>query len=341
MKNALLPANSEKTGDRKDIREGGQRLTSYILRRLLLLPSVMVVVGVVVFALIHLTPGDPAAVILGPDATSEQIDQLRVQLGLDKPIYIQFAHWFGGVLHLDFGNSLFLDEPVTTALRSRAEPTMLLTLYALVIQIAIGIPTGVIAAVKRNSILDRLLMVISISGAAIPNFFLGLMLILLFAVVLHWLPSGGFVPITENPVQHFKGMIMPAFALGFSSAGLLARLVRSSMLDVLNEDYMRTAMAKGLPQRVMVVRHGLRNALIPAITVIGYSLGALLGGAVVTETVFTIPGMGRLVVQSIARRDFPVIQGAVMTIAAFYVLANLLVDVLYVYIDPRIKYGGD
>ncbi len=316
-------------------------MTAYILRRLLMLPSVLLVVGVVVFALIHLTPGDPAAVILGPDATSEQIDQLRQQLGLDKPIYVQFGHWFGGVLHLDFGNSLFLDEPVTTALRSRAEPTMLLTLYALTIQILIGIPAGVIAAVKRNTIFDRLLMVLSISGAAIPNFFLGILLILLFAVVLRWLPSGGFVPIREDPVAHFKAMIMPSFALGFSSAGLLARLVRSSMLDVLNEDYIRTAQAKGLPQRMMVVRHGLRNALIPAITVIGYSLGGLLGGAVVTETVFTIPGMGRLVVQSIARRDFPVIQGAVMTIAGFYVLANLLVDVLYVYIDPRIHYGGD
>jgi peptide/nickel transport system permease protein len=223
----------------------------------------------------------------------------------------------------------------------RAQPTLLLTLYALTIQVLIAIPFGVISAVKHNSIVDRVLMVLSISGAAIPSFFLGIMLILFFAVRLQWLPSGGFTSITEDPAQHFKQMIMPAFALGFTSAGLLARLVRSSMLDVLKEDYIRTALAKGLPQRLLVVRHALRNALIPAITVIGYSLGGLLGGAVVTETVFTIPGMGRLVVQSVARRDFPVIQGAILLIAAIYVLANLLVDVLYVYIDPRVRYGND
>jgi peptide/nickel transport system permease protein len=204
----------------------------------------------------------------------------------------------------------------------------------------IGIPAGVIAAVNRNSIIDRVLMVGSISGAAIPTFFLGILLILFFAVGLRWLPSGSYTPITENPAEHFKGMILPAFALGFSAAGLLARLVRSSMLDVLNEDYVRTAWAKGVPGRRVILVHALRNALIPALTVIGASMGALLGGAVVTETVFTIPGMGRLVVQSIARRDFPLIQGAIMIIAGLYVLVNLLVDVLYVYVDPRIRYGA-
>jgi peptide/nickel transport system permease protein len=198
----------------------------------------------------------------------------------------------------------------------------------------------VIAAIKRNSILDRALMVLSIAGAAIPTFFLGIVLILVFAVRLKWVPSGGYVPIQEDPAAHFKSMILPAFTLGFSAAGLLARLVRSSMLDVMRDDYIRTAMAKGLKFRKVVTGHALRNALIPAVTVIGYSLGALLGGAVVTETVFTIPGMGRLVVQSIARRDYPLIQGAVMLTAAIYVLVNLLVDVLYVYIDPRIRYGS-
>lgn len=316
-------------------------MTRYIARRLILLLPVLLIVGIIVFVLVHLTPGDPAVVILGQDANQEQIDNLRDQLGLNDPLYIQFVNWFVGVLQLDFGDSIFLNMPVTEALFARAQPTLLLTLYALALQIVIGITLGVVAAVKHDTIIDRVLMVISISGAAIPNFFLGILLILFFAVRLGWMPSGGFTSITEDPAEHFKGMIMPAFALGFSSAGLLARLVRSSMLDVMREDYIRTALAKGLPERVTVVRHALRNALIPAITVIGFSLGALLGGAVVTETVFTIPGMGRLVVQSVARRDYPVIQGAVMLIATFYVLTNLLVDILYVYIDPRIRYGND
>lgn len=316
-------------------------MTTYILRRLVLLVPVLLVVGVVVFALVHLTPGDPAAVILGDRATPEDIQRLRGQLGLNDPLPVQFVRWFGGVLRLDFGESIFLGESVAGALRDRVQPTVLLTLYALLIQLLIGIPAGVFSAVRYNSPLDRILTVIAISGAAVPTFFLGILLILLFAVQLRWLPSGGYVPLTEDPVGHFKSMILPAFALGFSSAGLLARLVRSSMLDVLREDYVRTAFAKGLPGKAVVVRHALRNALIPALTVIGASIGALLGGAVVTETVFTIPGMGRLVVQSIARRDYPVIQGAIMTIAMVYVLVNLIVDLLYVYVDPRVRLGGE
>ena len=205
----------------------------------------------------------------------------------------------------------------------------------------VGIPAGVLAAVRYNSPLDRSLTVMAISGSAIPTFFLGILLILIFAVRLRWLPSGGYVAIDEDPAAHFKAMLLPAFALGFSAAGLLARLVRSSMLDVLREDYVRTAFAKGLPEQLVIVRHALRNALIPALTVLGVSIGALLGGAVVTETVFTIPGMGRLVVQSIARRDYPVIQGAIIAIAMTYVLVNLMVDVLYVYIDPRVRLGGE
>ena len=316
-------------------------MTAYILRRLILLIPVILVVGIVVFALVHLTPGDPAAVILGDSATPESLENLREQLGLNDPIPIQFLNWFGGVLTLDFGESIFIGDPVTEALLDRVQPTVLLTIYALLIQISIGVPAGVISAVRHNSIIDRIVTVIAISGAAIPTFFLGILLILFFSVRLRWLPSGGYEPITEDPVAHFKAMAMPAFALGFSSAGLLARLVRSSMLDVLREDYVRTALAKGLPMKLVVVRHALRNALIPALTVIGTSVGALLGGAVVTETVFTIPGMGRLVVQSIARRDYPVIQGAVMAIAMTYVIVNLIVDLLYVYIDPRVRLGSD
>jgi peptide/nickel transport system permease protein len=316
-------------------------MTAYILRRLVLLVPVLIVVGVVVFGLVHLTPGDPAAVILGDRATPEDIARLRDQLGLNDPLPVQFVHWFGNVLRLDFGESIFLGEPVTQALLDRVQPTLLLTLYALTIQVLIGIPAGVLAAVRHNSPLDRVLTVMAISGSAIPTFFLGILLILIFAVRLRWLPSGGYVPFEEDLAAHHKGMLLPAFALGFSAAGLLARLVRSSMLDVLREDYVRTAFAKGLPEQLVIVRHALRNALIPALTIIGISLGALLGGAVVTETVFTIPGMGRLVVQSIARRDYPVIQGAIIAIAMTYVLVNLVVDVLYVYIDPRVRLGGE
>jgi peptide/nickel transport system permease protein len=314
---------------------------SYILRRLVMLVPVLIVVGVVVFGLVHLTPGDPAAVMLGDRATPEDIAQLRDQLGLNDPLPVQFVRWFSNVLRLDFGESIFLGEPVTQALLDRVQPTVLLTLYAFSFQVLIGIPAGVLAAVRYNSPLDRVLTVMAISGSAIPTFFLGILLILIFSVRLRWLPSGGYVPFGEDPAAHFKGMLLPAFALGFSAAGLLARLVRSSMLDVLREDYVRTAFAKGLPEQLVIVRHALRNALIPALTVIGLSIGALLGGAVVTETVFTIPGMGRLVVQSIARRDYPVIQGAIIAIALTYVLVNLIVDVLYVYIDPRVRLGGD
>lgn len=313
---------------------------SYIVRRLVLLVPVILIVGVIVFALVHLTPGDPAGVILGDQATPEQVDQLREQLGLNDPLPVQFFNWFTGILRLDFGESVFLGIPVTEALLDRVAPTGLLTLYALIVQIVIGVPLGVMSALRHGSITDRLLTAVAVSGAAIPNFFLGILLILFFAVTLQWLPSVGYVSPTEDLSGHFQRMLMPAFALGFSTAGLLARLIRSSMLDVLNEDYVRTALAKGLMRRDVVVRHALRNALIPAITVIGTSFAALLGGAVVTETVFTIPGMGRLVVQSIGRRDYPIIQGAVMTIAITYVLVNLLVDILYIYADPRVRLGG-
>lgn len=316
-------------------------MLSYILRRLVLLVPVILIVGIVVFTLVHLTPGDPAGVILGDQATPEQVAELREQLGLNDPLPVQFFSWLFDALRLDFGESIFLGVPVTEALIDRVLPTGLLTLYALIIQLVIGVPLGVLSALRSGTITDRMLTAIAISGVAIPNFFLGILLILLFAVTLQWLPAVGYVPPTEDLGEHFQRMLMPAFALGFSTAGLLARLVRSSMLDVLNEDYVRTALAKGLASRDVVVRHALRNALIPAITVIGVSIAALLGGAVVTETVFTIPGMGRLLVQSIGRRDYPIIQGAVMAIAVTYVLVNLLVDVLYVYADPRVRLGGE
>jgi len=316
-------------------------MLTYILRRILLMIPVLVIVAIIIFGLIHITPGDPAAVMAGEDATASDVEEMRERLGLNEPIHIQFLEWFADAARLDFGDSIFLRQPVTEAMLERVQPTFLLTLYALTLAVLISVPAGVIAAVKRNSIVDRLLMVMSISGAAVPSFFFGIVLILLFAVVLGWLPSGGYTDINDDPVKHFKGMILPTFALGFSTAGLLSRMVRSTMLDVLKEDYVRTAYAKGLPNRHVVLGHALRNAMIPAMTVLGISLAGLLGGSVVIETVFSLPGMGRLVVQSISRRDFPVIQGVVLITALIQLVVMLLIDVLYVYVDPRVRYGSD
>ena len=315
-------------------------MIAFIVRRLLLLVPVLLIVGVIVFALLHLAPGDPASVMLGREATLEQEEALRERLGLDEPIPVQFVKWFWGVLRLDFGDSLFIGKPVTEALLDRVQPTGLLALYSLILAVVIAIPSGVLAAVRPNSLLDRLLMLLSISGVAIPGFFFGILLILLFAVKLNWLPSGGYVDLGDDPVQHLRYMILPTVALGFSGAGFLARIVRSTMLDVLNEEYVRTAYAKGLPQRHVVVGHALRNALIPIMTVIGILLAGMLGGSVVIETVFNIPGIGRLLVQSVTRRDYALVQGAVMTVAAVEVLVMLIVDVLYAFVDPRIRYGG-
>lgn len=315
-------------------------MIAYILRRLALLVPVMLIVGTITFTLVQLTPGDPAAVMLGSEATPDQVAALREELGLDQPLYQRYPRWLFDVLRLDLGRSIFLNRPVSEAILDRMTPTLQLSLYALVIAIVIGVPAGVLAALNRNSFLDRALMLMAMGGTAIAGFFLGILLILLFAVTLRWLPSGGYAALTEDPVQHFRSMILPSLAVGISIAGLPARLIRSTMLDVLHEDYIRTAVAKGLPPRSVAVRHALRNAMMPAITVFGYTLGDLLGGAVVVETVFSLPGMGQLVINSIARRDFPVIQGVVMATAAFYLLSSLLVDILYAFIDPRVRHAG-
>ena len=316
-------------------------MTAYILRRIALMVPVLIIVAIIIFSLIHITPGDPAAVMAGEEATPRQVEEMRERLGLNEPVHIQFIEWTVDALQLDFGDSIFLRQSVTSAMLERVQPTLLLTLYSLTLAILIAVPSGVVAAVRRNSLVDRMLMVLAIGGAAIPNFFFGIVLILVFAVLFGWLPSGGYVDIDEDPVQHFRRMLLPSVSLGFAAAGLLARMVRSTMLDVLNEDYVRTAYAKGLTQRRVVVLHALRNAMIPAMTVLGISLAGLLGGAVVIETVFSLPGMGRLVVQSIQRRDYPVIQGVVLVTAVIQLVVMLLIDVLYVYVDPRVRYGAD
>jgi peptide/nickel transport system permease protein len=315
-------------------------MTGFVVRRLLALVPVAFVVGTTVFALLHLAPGDPAAVMLGPEATPAQVERARERLGLDEPLLVQYPRWLLDLARLDLGESLFLDRPVATAIGERIVPTLQLTVYALAIALALGVPAGVVAAMRRNSLIDRLLMVLAVAGTAIADFFLAILFVLLFAVTLRWLPSAGYVPFFESPVDHIRSMILPSLALGVSIAGLPARLIRAAMLDALHEDYVRAAVARGLTPTQVALRHALRNALLPAVTVLGYTLGDLLGGAVIVETVFNLPGMGQLVVNSIARRDFPVIQGVVMVIAGFYLLASLLVDVLYAVIDPRVRHVG-
>ncbi len=314
-------------------------MLAYTIRRVLLAVPVMLMVATAVFLLLRLTPGDPAGIILGPDATEERRRELRRELGLEDPLPVQYVRWLGKVARGDLGRSLFLNKPVTVALLERAQPTLLLTIMALTVAIAIGLPTGVIAARQRGSWLDLGSMAVAMTGIAMPTFWLGLNLIFIFAVLLRWLPVAGYQPLSAGPWESLRYMILPAITLGVAQGALLARMTRSMMLEVLNQDYVRTARAKGLAERTVVVRHALRNAFIPLLTVIGLSFAALMSGAVVTEQIFNIPGVGRLLIQAIGRRDFPLVQGAVLVIAAIYVLINLLVDLLYAVVDPRIHHA--
>jgi len=314
-------------------------MTAYLIRRVLAVIPVMFVVVTIVFLLIHLIPGDPVSVILGPDASVAQMQATRVELGLDRPLYEQLFAFYGRLLHGDLGRSYFLNRPVTQALWERAEPTTLLTLSALLVSVVIGVPAGLVAGAYPGSALDRVLMIGALLGVCIPGFWLSLNFIYFFAVQLRWLPAGGYASVFVDPWAALRYMVLPAISLGFNQSALIARIARSCMLEVLQQDYIRTARAKGLSQRVVIVGHGFRNAMVPVVTVIGITTAILIGGAVVTEIVFNIPGLGRLIISAILRRDYPVVQGVVLVTAAAYVLVNLLVDVLYVFIDPRIRYG--
>jgi peptide/nickel transport system permease protein len=314
-------------------------VTAYLARRVLAVIPVMIVVVTVVFLLIHLIPGDPVAVILGPDATPAQMQATRTQLGLDRPLHQQLLGFYGRVLRGDLGHSYFLNRPVTQTLWERAEPTALLTVSALLVAVVIGVPAGLIAGAYPRSAWDRVLMLGALLGVCVPGFWLSLNLIYLFAVQLRWLPAGGYASVFVDPWTALRFMVLPALSLGFNQSALIARIARSCMLEVLQQDYIRTARAKGLSQGVVVVGHAFRNAMVPVVTVIGITTAILIGGAVVTEIVFNIPGLGRLIISAILRRDYPVVQGVVLVTAAAYVLVNLVVDVLYVFIDPRIRYG--
>jgi peptide/nickel transport system permease protein len=314
-------------------------VSRYLIRRLLAAIPVMIMVATAVFLLLFLTPGDPASVILGPDATTQQIDELRARLGLDRPWYVQLVGWYGRLLQGDLGQSLFLNRPVTQAILERAEPTLLLTALALLVALSVGLPLGILSALRRGQWIDTGSMFVAIGGVSMPTFWLGLNLIFLFGVVLGWLPVAGYQPLSAGIWENLRYLIMPAITLGLAQAALLARVTRSMMLETLNEDYVRTARAKGLAEPRIVSAHALRNAMIPLLTVIGLTFAVLMGGAVITEQVFNIPGVGRLLIQAITRRDYPVVQGVVLVIAGLYVFINLLVDILYGYLDPRVRQG--
>ena len=313
-------------------------MTAYLARRILALIPVMVVVVTIVFLIIHLIPGDPVSVMLGPDATPAQIDATRQAMGLDRPIHEQLFLFYARILRGDLGRSYFLDRPVTQALWERAEPTLMLTFSSLLVAVLIGVPSGIVAGAYQGSRWDRALMFFALLGVCIPGFWLSLNFIYLFAVRLGWLPAAGYASIFVDPVAALRYMVLPAVSLGFSQSALIARISRSCMLEALQQDYIRTARAKGLSHATVTWVHAFRNALVPVVTVIGITMAILIGGAVVTEIVFNIPGLGRLIISAVLRRDYPVVQGVILATATAYVLINLGVDMLYVFIDPRIRY---
>jgi peptide/nickel transport system permease protein len=313
-------------------------VTAYLLHRVLAVIPVMAVVVTLVFLLIHLIPGDPASAMLGPDATPAQIEATKRQLGLDRPLWEQLLKFYGRILQGDLGHSYFLNRPVTAVLWERAEPTLLLTASALLVAIAIGVPSGLVAGAYPGSVWDRTLMMGALLGVCIPGFWLSLNFIYLFAVKLAWLPAAGYASMLVDPWAALRFMVLPAVSLGFNQSALIARIARSCMLEALQQDYIRTARAKGLREQAVIYVHAFRNALVPVVTVIGITMAILIGGAVVTEIVFNIPGLGRLIISAILRRDYPVVQGVVLVTAAAYVLINLTVDMVYAFIDPRIRY---
>ena len=313
-------------------------MLAYIIRRILATIPVMVVVALFVFALLHLSPGDPAAIIAGDTATPADIVHIRQMLGLDEPLYLQFGQWVWRLLHGDLGTSIFTNLPVAQLIAQRIEPTVALSLSTLIVSVLAAIPMGVLAAWKAGSWIDRLVMAFAVLGFSVPVFVLAYVLIYVFSVDLDWLPVQGYVSIRAGVVPFLSHMVLPSIALGMVYAALIARITRASMLDVLAQDYIRTAQAKGLANDKVLIGHALKNAAVPIATIIGIGVALLISGVVVTETVFAIPGIGRLTVDAILRRDYPIIQGIILVFSAAYVLVNLLVDLSYTVLDPRIRY---
>ena len=311
---------------------------AYIVRRILATIPVMAVVAIFVFALLYLSPGDPAAIIAGDTATVDDIIRIRARLGLDQPFYIQFGTWLWHLLQGDLGISIFTNLPVMKLIEQRVEPTAALTVATLIVSVLAAIPMGVLAAWRAGSWIDRVVMVFAVLGFSVPVFVLAYILIFVFAIWANLLPVQGYVSITQGFWPFLSHIILPSIALGMIYAALIARITRASMLDVLAQDYIRTAQAKGLGNQQVLIGHALKNAAVPIVTIIGIGVALLIGGVVVTETVFAIPGLGRLTVDAILRRDYPIIQGIILIFSAAYVLVNLLVDLSYTLLDPRIRY---
>jgi peptide/nickel transport system permease protein len=311
----------------------------YVARRLLAAIPTLFFISIVVFGLLHLLPGDAATAAAGPNATLEEIEVLREQMGLNRPLVIRYGEWLGRLLVGDLGTSLRDGRPISELIARRLPVSLELGFYALMIALIIGIPAGIFAATHRNSAADTMTISATIINISLPTFLLGLLLIYVVSLRLRWLPAGGYVPITEDPLEHWKLLILPAIAHAGGTIALMTRVTRSSSLDTLNEDYVRTARAKGLKESRLLRVHAFRNALLPIITIAGIHAGYLLGGAVISETIFTIPGMGSLMVEALLSRDYPVVQAALLVYAVLFVVLNLLVDVSYGIFDPRVRHG--
>jgi peptide/nickel transport system permease protein len=314
-------------------------VTQYIIRRLLYALFIVWGCATIIFFMLRLVPGDPVSVMLGGEYSPEAEAQLKKNLALDKPVYTQYVTWMGNVLQGDLGKSIATKEPVTRAIGRAMPKTLSITILAFIIGLVIAVPMGILAALKRDSPFDYAASISTFAGISLPTFWFGIVFILIFAVKLSWLPSVGYVPISEGLWPWFEHLLLPAFAAGIGQAAILMRFVRAGLLDVMGSDYIRTARAKGLSERRVIVGHAMRTALIPVVTVAGLSLAGLLGGLVITETVFSISGIGRLLTSAIFSKDYPIVQGVLLLITMIFVLANLIVDLTYSVLDPRIRYG--
>jgi peptide/nickel transport system permease protein len=310
----------------------------YIAQRLMTSVPVVLLVMLISFSIMHLVPGDPAAIMAGPGATLAQLETMRHQLGLDQPFAFQLATSFEGLLKGDLGQSILLGRSVSQAIADRLPVTIALTLFSFALTVLFGVPTGIVAAMRQNSWVDQAAMTLALLGVSLPNFWLGLMLISLFSVMLDLLPAGGYVPLSADPMNWFLSLILPSVSLALLQVGWLARITRSSMLEILRQDYIRTARAKGMPEATVIGKHAAKNVLVPVTTVLGIIFSLLLSGSVVIETVYSLPGLGRLIATSIFSRDYPVIQGGLLVTAIMFVFLNLVVDVVYAWVDPRVRY---
>jgi peptide/nickel transport system permease protein len=315
-------------------------MTEFLVRRAVISALTLLLISLIVFAGVRMIPGDPARVLAGTDADAAGLQEIREKYGLNDPLPVQYLRWLGLALRGDLGESIRTRQPVAATVAIKLPITIELALLSLLVALAIALPAGIVAAMRRNTAWDVLASAVSLCGVSIPNFWLGIMLILLISVHLGWLPASGFVPLAEDPLGNLKRMVMPAFVLGTGLAAVLMRQTRNAMIEVLSQDYIRTARAKGLAQPAVVIRHALRNGLIPVVTILGLQMGALMGGAVVTEQIFVLPGFGRLIVEAVFTRDYPLVQGVVLITASSYVLINLLVDVSYTILNPRIRIRG-